>query len=146
MSRVDAKLSKLDRFLVCSNFVSAFPDITMMAHPRELSDHSPITLKQLSSDFGPTPFKFFNSWLLIEGIDQTVIEAWGNFKEYDISDKYLVAKLRHMKEAIKKWRRLNHQKETDELLNLKNNVATLEKVAEYRTLSYNELMNRSHGF
>lgn len=51
-----------------------------------------------------------------------------------------------MKEAIKKWRRLNHQKETDELLNLKNNVATLEKVAEYRTLSDNELMNRSRGF
>lgn len=69
MSRVNAKLSKLDRFLVCSNYLTSFPLIVVTAHPHELSDHSPITLLFAVFDFGPIPFKLFNSWLLREGFD-----------------------------------------------------------------------------
>ncbi|KAI3710196.1 hypothetical protein L2E82_39970 [Cichorium intybus] len=56
MSRVDAKLSKLDRFMACSGFTTLFPHLTVIAQPRELSDHCPITLSSLRLDFGPPPF------------------------------------------------------------------------------------------
>nr|KAJ0212248.1 hypothetical protein LSAT_V11C400202760 [Lactuca sativa] len=41
-SRVDANLSKIDRFLACSSFLSYFPSLTATAHPRYLSDHFPL--------------------------------------------------------------------------------------------------------
>lgn len=37
-----AKLSKLDRILVCSNFMDKFPIASSMALPKDLSDHSPV--------------------------------------------------------------------------------------------------------
>lgn len=61
MSRVGVKLSKLDRFLACSNFLSCFPSSVVNAHPREISDHYPVILNSPSDDYGPPPFKLFNS-------------------------------------------------------------------------------------
>lgn len=71
MARVGAKLSKLDRFLACADFLNAFPSTA-----RELLDHSPITLISHHIDFGPPPFKLFNSWILKTGFDNTVHMAW----------------------------------------------------------------------
>ena len=92
MSRVDAKLSKLDRFLACPNFITAFPSCAAVAHPREISDHSPITLSSFSKDFGPPPFKFYNSWLLLDDLDEVVQRAWGEFSGGGNPDVYLAAK------------------------------------------------------
>ncbi|XP_023740177.1 uncharacterized protein LOC111888270 [Lactuca sativa] len=117
--RVDAKLSKIDRFLACSSFLSYFPSLTATAHPRHLSDHCPLTLSSISKDFGPPSFKFFNSWLTVDGIDQIVSNAWTGFNRYGRPDVYLAAKLKHVKEEIKKWRKSEHKKETQELTNLK---------------------------
>lgn len=71
----DLKLSKLDRFLVCPNFVSQFPNSSVTALPRELSDHCPILLTTSYADFGKTPFRFFNSWMLREGFDDIVLNS-----------------------------------------------------------------------
>lgn len=69
MSIVDAKLSKLDRFLACSNFLVSFPSSSVTAHPEDLSDHCLITLKTGIGDFVAPPFKFYSSWLLLNGLD-----------------------------------------------------------------------------
>lgn len=58
------KLSKIDRFLVCSNFISIQPLSSVTALARDHSDHSPLILKPSDYNFGPIPFRFFNSWLL----------------------------------------------------------------------------------
>lgn len=52
------KLSKLDRFLVCSNFMLAQPRSSVTALPRDHSDHSPILLCNSTVDFGPPPTDF----------------------------------------------------------------------------------------
>lgn len=83
MSRVSAKLSKLDIFLACTNFVAAFPSLVVTAHPRELSDHCPVTLITAFADYGPPPFKLFNSWLLQDGFDVTVKKAWEDFGDME---------------------------------------------------------------
>lgn len=65
----DLKLSKLDRFLVCSNFLTAQPHSSVKAFPYEFSDHSPIILSSSQTDFGPPLFRFFNSWMLNNKFD-----------------------------------------------------------------------------
>ncbi|KAL4583319.1 hypothetical protein LXL04_007889 [Taraxacum kok-saghyz] len=105
------KFSKLDRFLVCSNFMAAFPTASVTAFPREYSDHSPILLRTSYLDFGPTPFRFFKSWLFRTEFDNVVLDAWDNFIGDGTADSYLANKLRSVKEAIKLWTMTEFDKE-----------------------------------
>nr|KAJ0191688.1 hypothetical protein LSAT_V11C800406980 [Lactuca sativa] len=138
ISRVDAKLSKLDRFLTCPNYLQMFPLSHVTAHPREISDHSPITLLSSEADFGPIPFKLFNSWLYKEGFDQLVSDAWYCFRGFGTPDAYLAAKFRFLKDKIKKWRNEGDQIERQEVNVAKDVVKEIEKAAESRSLSSNE--------
>ncbi|GKC82799.1 hypothetical protein Tco_1138516, partial [Tanacetum coccineum] len=72
-------MSKLDRFLMSNGFLSAFPHISAVCLGRHLSDHRPILLKEVSSDFGPSPFRFFHSWLDFPGFDELVSKSWNSF-------------------------------------------------------------------
>lgn len=121
----EVKLSKLDRSLVCQNFLSSFPSVATTALLHEHSDHCPVTLISQHIDFGPPPFKFFNSWILIEGIENTVLQAWNTFQGYEPPDSYLAAKLRHLKDAIRNWQNLAHIKEFDVVTKLKLSMENL---------------------
>lgn len=79
MSGDGSKLSKLDRVLVCDRFLSAWPDANLTALEKDVSDHSPIVLSFSANGFGPIPFRFFNSWIGLEGVDEIVAEGlcWG---------------------------------------------------------------------
>ncbi|GJS93080.1 RNA-directed DNA polymerase, eukaryota [Tanacetum coccineum] len=65
-----SKMSKLDRFLLSNGLLSFFPHLSAVCLDRHLSDHMPILLKEVHSDFGPTPFRFFHSWLDLPGFDE----------------------------------------------------------------------------
>ncbi|GKE98183.1 RNA-directed DNA polymerase, eukaryota, reverse transcriptase zinc-binding domain protein, partial [Tanacetum coccineum] len=57
------KLSRLDRFLISYNLAITFPYMHATTMDRMISDHRAIILQHSDMDFGPIPFKFFNSWL-----------------------------------------------------------------------------------
>ncbi|GJY81186.1 RNA-directed DNA polymerase, eukaryota, reverse transcriptase zinc-binding domain protein [Tanacetum coccineum] len=57
MNKAGTKLNKLDRFLISE-------------------DHSPILLHVKKSNFGPSPFKFYNSWLNRDGFDDLIKSTW----------------------------------------------------------------------
>nr|GEX35115.1 RNA-directed DNA polymerase, eukaryota [Tanacetum cinerariifolium] len=50
---------------------------------RHLSDHRPILLKEVHSDYGAIPFRMFNSWFQMDGFDKIVEQTW---KSIDIVD------------------------------------------------------------
>ncbi|PWA87520.1 RNA-directed DNA polymerase, eukaryota [Artemisia annua] len=76
MNKFGTKLSKIDRILLSHHFVSKWPNAQLMALPKNLSDHCPIVLKTHSSDYGPIPFKFFNSWLLCGDFPSILSHSW----------------------------------------------------------------------
>ncbi|GJU68898.1 RNA-directed DNA polymerase, eukaryota [Tanacetum coccineum] len=80
------KMSKLDRFLMSNGLLSAFPLISAICLDRHLSDHRPILLKEVFSDFGPTPFRFYHSWLELPGFDDLVSKFWNSFTLDDSND------------------------------------------------------------
>ncbi|GKE05376.1 hypothetical protein Tco_1397394 [Tanacetum coccineum] len=45
---------------------------------RGIPDHRPILLKESHVDYGPTPFRFFHSWLETEGFQDLVVNTWTN--------------------------------------------------------------------
>lgn len=76
--KLASKMSKLDRFLVSESFLDVFHEIAAVILEKFLPDHRPILLKEKVTDYGPTPFRFFNSWLDMEGFNELVAETWQN--------------------------------------------------------------------
>nr|KAJ0218199.1 hypothetical protein LSAT_V11C300109140 [Lactuca sativa] len=74
------------------------------------------------------------------GVNHVVIDAWNQFMGYGTPDAYLAAKLRFLKELIKKWRKEEGKKETKVFSDTKNMVNELEKLAEFRPLTTMETM------
>lgn len=141
--RAGVKLSKLDRFLTCSEFLRVFPHASAIALPRDKSDHCPILLSQSSNNFGPLPFKIFNSWLDRQGFDMVVSRACGEFIGFGPADSRLLNKLKAIKKAIREWRSVEFSKESAELTKLKETRNTIDKRIDNGDLRDGDLDDRS---
>ncbi|KAJ0874585.1 putative RNA-directed DNA polymerase [Helianthus annuus] len=137
----EVKLSKLDRFLVNDSFMSMWPSIKVEVHPRGLSDHCPISLSCNATDFGPIPFKFFNTWVRdhkVVGIVKSVLAADPGG---DKADAVLSLVLKQIKGEIKKWRKQVFQEENSEALEMSKIIEEIEFKASTGPVS-NEDKNR----
>ncbi|KAL4570233.1 hypothetical protein LXL04_025884 [Taraxacum kok-saghyz] len=101
-----SKHSRIDRCLITYNTSLALPNLRATVLPRLHSDHCPILISEKGVDFGPRPFRFFNSWLLESSLDEVVKAGW----TVDLSSGYfsslsplaiVAGKLKHTKEKIK---------------------------------------------
>ena len=92
--------SKLDRFLFTPDLLHLVPDISMQRLPNYLSDYNAIALLSEKLDWRPSPFRFYDHWLLEEGFDKLVSEAW--VKENSVC---AWSKLRNLKNVIKEWKK-----------------------------------------
>ncbi|GKB60569.1 hypothetical protein Tco_0916755 [Tanacetum coccineum] len=70
------KMSKLDRFLVSEGLMTRLSALSGIILDRHLSDHRPILLWELVMDYGPTPFRLFHSWFMLNGFDRVVVDSW----------------------------------------------------------------------
>ena len=105
-------MSRLDRFLVSKSIGDEWENIEVIAESRKYSDHTPLIMKQIERNYGPIPFKFYNSWLQDEECLEVIKKAWEEFNiEGDHLKLYaLMKKLKHVKAEIIKWDRNNKQK------------------------------------
>ncbi|GKA72764.1 RNA-directed DNA polymerase, eukaryota [Tanacetum coccineum] len=46
---------------------------------KNLSDHRPILLREMVTDYGATPFRLYHSWFSFHGFDDMVRTAWNSF-------------------------------------------------------------------
>lgn len=56
-------LSRLDRFLISSDWLDIYPKVCQLALPTIASDHCPIMLNSNPDRWGPIPFRFELMWL-----------------------------------------------------------------------------------
>ncbi|KAJ9567980.1 hypothetical protein OSB04_003946 [Centaurea solstitialis] len=140
------KLSKLDRFLVNSEFVDIWASTSSFALPRCLSDHCPIILDSNFIDFGPTPFKLFNSWLNNPEFAEVVKEKWTvNKPEFDTFSKIekLSRKLRYLKTHIKEWIAKTRKASDEEVSSLKHKICAIDLLAETNSVDDNLAKERA---
>lgn len=135
-------LSKLDRFFANQDFLEIWGLAAATILPRNKSDHCPIILINDVFDFGPSPFRFFNSWLSIDGIDELVNNAWRHCCPSGTADVRLLRKLKNVKRVLKFWRSESKHKETAEQTRLLDNINDLEVMAETRQLTDQERESR----
>lgn len=110
----DSSLSKLYRFMVYGTFMDKWRMATATILPKRFSDHSPIVLLNDSFAFGPTPFRFFTSWLHLEGLDSVVKKTWENSSSEGTFDKRLAQELKDAKNDIESWKADLKRKENEE--------------------------------
>nr|GEV46146.1 RNA-directed DNA polymerase, eukaryota [Tanacetum cinerariifolium] len=72
MNKAGTKLCKLDRFLISEEVIEALPDVRVTTINHLWLNHNLILLHVSNSDFGPTPFKLFHSWLLHDSFNEVI--------------------------------------------------------------------------
>lgn len=65
-------MSKLDRFLVSKELLANWPSLSAKVLECVFSDHCPIMLKNIETDFGPVTFRFFNHWMQEVGFNEMI--------------------------------------------------------------------------
>lgn len=95
--------SRIDRFLISTEWNESFKSIKQLAMPRPISDHKPLMLE--SGDWSSTLsyFKFENMLLQQEGFMDMVKEWWQGYVISGNPDFILVQKLGNLKKDISKW-------------------------------------------
>ena len=97
-------MSKLDRFMVSENFYEVFPHAIGLVLEKGIPDHRPILIKESIVDYGPTPFRFFHSWLDIDGFHDLVAQTWKNDGIVDGNGFVLFKKkLQNLKKVNRVW-------------------------------------------
>ncbi|XP_021980836.1 uncharacterized protein LOC110876986 [Helianthus annuus] len=129
------KLSKIDRFLVCLEFFNSWPDACLRALPKLLSDHCPIVLVSKENNFGPKPFRVFDSWIGQSGFDETVRDAANSFVFEGLADLFLLKKFEHIRNRVKKWRDLMLKEEGEKESKAREELDELEILLENGSLS-----------
>ncbi|XP_076942323.1 uncharacterized protein LOC143612158 [Bidens hawaiensis] len=112
------KMSKIDRFLVCQDFFNRWHGACLRALNRELSDHNPILLTVVDTNYGPKPFKWFDSWLDRDDCFDVVKNALSNAYYEGPADISLFKKLAEVKRELKNWWKCVSTKEGEEISRL----------------------------
>ncbi|GJX70961.1 RNA-directed DNA polymerase, eukaryota [Tanacetum coccineum] len=137
------KMSKLDRFLVTDGVVSLFPSITALCLDRHLSDHRPILLRDIPTDFGPIPFRFFHSWFKYEGFDEMVEQTWRSFSHSDRNGMVrFKKKLQDLKAIIRQWIKDKRIQMNDSKQVIKDGLCEIDKKLDQGLVSDSLLARR----
>ena len=96
-------MSRLDRFLVSSDWECQYRKVVQKCLPRPISDHFPILLDSDGVRTGPSPFRFELMWLKFRGFKEILKGWWQNLKFHGSFSYILAAKLKALKGILKSW-------------------------------------------
>ena len=95
--------ARLDRFLVNSSWLDQFSGVFQRRLPRPLSDHFPVLLEGGGLRRGPSPFRFENMWLKVEGFQDLIRSWWWEIEVRGSASFRLATKLKEIKQKLKVW-------------------------------------------
>ena len=113
--------------------------------PRSLSDHNTISLSIDEVNWGPKPFKFFNHWMDEIGFQEMIQTTREKIQTYKATPTNLWAKLRVMRDEIKKWYQMADINDPFKIAKLEEDIERLEKSSQSSTdyeMSKNEVMEK----
>ena len=99
----NGRMARLDRFLITEEWDCQFGKVTQRILPRPISDHSPILLEGGTWLNGPSPFKFENMWLKVEGFKELIRDWWQSFEFRGTHSYVLMEKIKALKVKLKAW-------------------------------------------
>ena len=95
--------ARLDRFLVTQQWLDMFSGVAQCRMHRPTSDHFPILLMGGGIRRGPTPFRFENMWLKVDGFIDLLRGWWQGIEVRGRASFRLAYKMKVLKHKIKVW-------------------------------------------
>ena len=95
--------SKLDRFMLSSEWLAKWPGSTQQALDRNFSDHCPILLSSKIVDWGPKPFRILDCWLSDKSFSKMVQDSWNSTQQSGWGGFVLKEKIKKLKQSMKVW-------------------------------------------
>ncbi|XP_057451987.1 uncharacterized protein LOC130743775 [Lotus japonicus] len=95
--------SRIDRFLVSKEWCDAWPNCSQLVLNRDISDHSPLLLRQSFQDWGPKPFRVLNCWLDDHRLRPFVEQTWAGLRVRGWGAFVLKEKVKGLKGSLKDW-------------------------------------------
>ncbi|GJT94691.1 putative RNA-directed DNA polymerase, eukaryota, reverse transcriptase zinc-binding domain protein [Tanacetum coccineum] len=143
MNRSGTKLSKLDRILVSYHFMNQWPNAHVKTLIHGFSDHAPLLLCVASPDYGPVPFRFYNSWLLKEDFRSLLHNSWSCVLERPSSKAIIFkSKLQRLKASIKQWLHMSQASENSSVNALRDTLLAIDLKAESNNLSIQDIESK----
>ena len=100
--QISAK-SRIDRFLISSDWADHFGLVNQRRLPQLLSDHYPILLDCGRIVGGKSPFRFENMWLKVDSFVDRVRGWWGSYVFPGSPSHIFSSKLKDLKLDLKQW-------------------------------------------
>nr|GEY57340.1 RNA-directed DNA polymerase, eukaryota [Tanacetum cinerariifolium] len=123
------KMSKLDRFT--EGLVSLFPYISGIFLDRHLSDHRPILLREVITDYGAMPFRMYHSWFSLHGFEQMVTHTWNSIVLDDRNGMVrFKKKMQFLKKEIRVWVIDQKQKQSGRIKKIKSKLTDIDKLLD----------------
>ncbi|GKV31769.1 hypothetical protein SLEP1_g40435 [Rubroshorea leprosula] len=132
-------MSRLDRFLLSEDWCLKWGDLKQWGLKRTNSDHCPILMKNLTIDWGPKPFRFFDVWLNSPGCKEIVEEVWSSTLTSGWYGYRLKEKLNATKKALKVWSRNMVSKTDSNIKRYEEAIAVIDLKGEVAPLSEEEM-------
>ncbi|GJW88782.1 RNA-directed DNA polymerase, eukaryota, reverse transcriptase zinc-binding domain protein [Tanacetum coccineum] len=143
MNKAGTKLSKLDCYLISDDILEAIPDIHIIALDHLWSDHTPILFHVKKSNFGPSLFKLYNSWLLRDGFDDLIRSTWSSMENHSNDRSHMShEKLRSIKASIKQWHNNIKINDRNKRLEALNDLKFIDKKIDEGSANENDHENR----
>lgn len=95
--------SRLDRFLMSSDWCCCWPNGNRFVLERNLSDHCPILFRSKVVDWGPKPFKVLNCWFMDPRFKEFVRKQWEQISIPGPGGYVLKEKLKRLKARLRVW-------------------------------------------
>ncbi|KAL8524876.1 hypothetical protein ACS0TY_014480 [Phlomoides rotata] len=136
--------SRLDRLLVNDQWLHTWPNASLKGMRRSVSDHCPIFTDFGKKNWGPKPFRFFNSWLSHEGLGSFVAEKWSSYNISGWAGFVLKEKLKMLKEDLKVWNQQKFRILEASIEKKRNEVLILDTIDDVLGLESEEIYRRAH--
>ncbi|GKU88292.1 hypothetical protein SLEP1_g2574 [Rubroshorea leprosula] len=96
-------MSRLDRFLISDDLLTFWGDCCQFGLNRTISDHCPVILKMVNSDWGPKPFTTLNCWDQHPDFIRVVEDIWKTTEVGGWSGYVCKEKFKQLRNKLKTW-------------------------------------------
>ena len=129
--------SRIDRFLIDAAWLEVF-NFKVWGLPKMVSDHYPIILREDLRNWGPKPFKFFNTWCTYPDFQSVAKQAWDSSAAWGWSGFKIMVKMRDLKKSLKEWSAKVVGDVKGKMIKLEHELHMFDLQAESRSLSEDE--------
>ncbi|KAK9063215.1 hypothetical protein SSX86_017085 [Deinandra increscens subsp. villosa] len=131
--------SRIDRFLVCEGVFNRWPNAYVRVLNRNLSDHSPLVFSIVDTNFGPKPFRMFDSWLDRPGSSELINSVLESWVEHGPADINLLRKLAYLRSRLRDWFKDTSTAEKLEEITLRTEKEELDRMMETKDLEESDV-------